>query len=63
MFKQKYFITVESEIPPRICLGDTIYGATVIALEAEQYPDLVDLAWLAKRFPLSRHALSKTRAI
>jgi len=59
MFKQKYIITVESELPPRICLGDSIYGATVIALEKEQYPDLVDLAWLTKRFPLSRHTLSE----
>lgn len=59
MFKQKYFITVESEIPPRICLGDTIYGATVIALEKEQYPDLVDLTWLTKRFPISRETLSQ----
>jgi len=57
MFKQKYIITVESELPPRICLGDSIYGATVIALEKEQYPDLVDLAWLTKRFPLSRYTL------
>lgn len=58
MFKQKYIITVESETPPRICLGDTIYGATVISLEVEQYPDLVDLAWLAKRFRMSRDAIS-----
>lgn len=57
--KQKYIITVESETPPRICLGDTIYGATVIALETEQYPDLVDLAWLTKRFPLSRKTISE----
>ena len=53
MFKQKYIITVESKSPPRICLGDTIYGAKVISLEVEQYPDLVDLAWLTKRFPMS----------
>ena len=59
MFKQKYIITVESELPPRICLGDSIYGATVIALEKDQYLDLVDLAWLTKRFPLSRHTLSE----
>ena len=59
MFKQKYIITVESESPPRICLGDSVYGATVIALEKEQYPDLVDLAWLTKRFPLSRYSLSE----
>ena len=59
MFKHKYIITVESETPPRICLGDSIYGATVIALEKEQYPDLVDLAWLTKRFPLSRCTLSQ----
>lgn len=59
MFKQKYIITVESETPPRLCLGDSIYGATVIALEKEQYPDLVDLAWLTKRFPISRETLSQ----
>jgi len=59
MFKHKYIITVETETPPRICLGDSIYGATVIALEKEQYPDLVDLAWLIKRFPLSRSVLSQ----
>ncbi len=59
MFKQKYVITVESEMPPRICIGDSIHGATVIALEKEQYPDLVDLAWLTKRFPLSRYSLSE----
>ena len=59
MFKQKYIITIESESPPKIFLGDSIQGATVIALEKEQYPDLVDLAWLTKRFPLSRHTLSE----
>ena len=58
MFKQKYIITVESEFPPRICLGDTIYSATVISLEVEQYPDLVDLVWLTKRFPMSRQPLA-----
>ena len=59
MFKQKYIITIESESPPKICLGDSIHGATVIALEIEQYPDLVDLAWLTKRFPMSRETLSQ----
>lgn len=59
MFKRKYIITIESETPPKICLGDSIYEATVIALEAEQYPDLVDLSWLTKRFPLSRETLSQ----
>ena len=59
MFKHKYIITVESDTPPKICLGDKIYGATVIALETEQYPDLVDLAWLTKRFPVSRDTLSR----
>lgn len=44
MFKQKYIITVENELPLRICLGDSIYGATVIALEKEQYPNLLNLA-------------------
>lgn len=58
MFKHKYLITIESDSPPKICLRDSIYGATVIALETEQYPDLVDLAWLTKRFPTSRESLS-----
>ena len=31
----------------------------MIALETEQYPDLVDLAWLTKRFPVSRDTLSR----
>lgn len=57
MFKQKYIITVESETPPKICLGDSIHGTTVIALESEQYPDLVDVAWLTKRFSMSRQTI------
>ena len=59
MFKHKYIITVESDSPPPICVGDKIYGATVVALETEQYPDLVDLTWLTKRFPVSRDTLSR----
>lgn len=59
MFKHKYIITVESDSPPQICLGDKIHGATVVALETEQYPDLVDLTWLTKRFPMSRDTLSR----
>lgn len=59
MFKHKYIITVESDTPPQICLGDKIHGATVIALETEQYPDLVNLAWLIKSFPMSRDTLSR----
>lgn len=59
MFKHKYIITVESDTPPQICLGDKIHGATVVALATEQYPDLVDLTWLTKRFPMSRDTLSR----
>lgn len=59
MFKHKYIITVESDTPPQIWLGDKIHGATVVALETEQYPDLVDLTWLTKRFPMSRDTLSR----
>lgn len=55
MFKHKYIITVESDTPPKIYLGNKIHGATVAALETEQYPDLVDLAWLTKRFAMARH--------
>ena len=36
MFKQKYIITIESESPPKICLGDSIHGATVIAPPQQQ---------------------------
>lgn len=63
MFKHKYIITVESDTPPRICLGDKIHGATVVAMQIEQYPDLVDIAWLMKRFPLSGETLRKKLAL
>lgn len=59
MFKHKYIITVESDTPHQICLGDKIHGATVVTMTIEQYPDLVDLAWLTKRFPISRDILSR----
>ena len=39
-------------------MGDKIHGAAVVALETEQYPDLVNLVWLTKRFPMSRTAIS-----
>jgi hypothetical protein len=57
MFKQKYIITVESERPPQLFLGDTIGGAKIISLKREEYPDLVDTAWLIKRFPMSRKTI------
>ncbi len=57
MFKQKYIITVESERPPQLFLGDTIGGSTIISLKREEYPDLVDAAWLIKRFPMSRKTI------
>lgn len=63
-FLKKYIITIESDSPSKICLGDSIYGTKVITLETEQYPDLVDLAWLMKRFPnVQRNTFSKTRTI
>lgn len=40
-------------------MGDKIHGATVVALETEQYPDMVYLIWLTKRFPMSRDTLSR----
>lgn len=58
MFKHKYIIRVESDTPPQICLGDKIHGATVVALETEQYQNLIDLTWLTKRFSLSREVIS-----
>ncbi|TCB52837.1 hypothetical protein E0H80_02230 [Acinetobacter sp. ANC 4779] len=42
-----------------MCLRDKIHGPTVVSLETEQYPDLVDLTWLTKRFPMSRDTLSR----
>lgn len=59
MFKQKYIIIVESEESPELMVGEFIRGAEVISISREQYPDLVDLAWLTKRFPLSRQTLSE----
>ena len=44
MFKHKYIITVDSETPTKICLRNSIHRAKIIALEIEQYPDLIGLA-------------------
>lgn len=38
MFKHKYIITVESDTPPQICLGDKINGAAVYYVRDRKYP-------------------------
>lgn len=50
----KYVITVESDVPPQIMLGQNLFGGRVIALEQESIPNLVSVTWLMERFKLSR---------
>lgn len=52
MGAHKYIITVESDIPPQIQLGQNLGGAIVTKLEQEKQ-DLVSAADLAKRYSLS----------
>lgn len=50
----KYTITVESDTPPQIMLGQNIFGGKVTGLEMESVPKLVSVSWLMERFGLSR---------
>ncbi|MEX5742553.1 DNA-binding protein [Acinetobacter baumannii] len=52
MGAHKYIITVESDIPPQILLGQNLGGAIVTKLEQEKL-ELVSAADLAKVYGLS----------
>ncbi|MEN8313152.1 DNA-binding protein [Acinetobacter baumannii] len=52
MGAHKYIITVESDIPPQILLGQNLGGAIVTKLEQEKL-ELVSAAELAKVYNLS----------
>lgn len=48
----KYVITVESDVPPTITLGQTIGGAVVKEMKEVDF-ELVPASYLAKRYNLS----------
>ena len=50
----RYTVTIESDTPPKLYLGENIAGGTVVALSAEPKPKLVDVSWLLQRYPLTR---------
>lgn len=53
----KYIITVESEQPPELMLGQLVGGGRVVSLAIEELPKLVDVAWLLARYNMSRPTL------
>ncbi len=55
----KYTITVESDTPPQVMLGQSIFGGKVTGLEMENTPSLVSVAWLAERYGFSKPTIIK----
>lgn len=53
----KYIITVESDQPPELMLGQLVGGGKVVSLAVEELPRRVDVAWLLERYNLSRGTL------
>lgn len=55
----KYTFTVESDTPPKIILGQSIFGGKVVGMEMETVPNLVSVAWLAERYGFSKTTIIK----
>lgn len=56
----RYTVTIESDTPPKLYLGENIAGGTVVALSAESKPKLVDVTWLCGRYTgLSRDRITE----
>lgn len=56
---QKYMITVESDRPPQVMLGQQVFGGKVTGLEIESVPNLVSVAWLSERYGFSKPTIIK----
>lgn len=54
----KYYMVVESEVPPQIFLNDTIPKiGKVVELKVEELPNRVPVAWVLERYPFSRKTI------
>ncbi|WP_151753945.1 hypothetical protein [Acinetobacter soli] len=54
----KYYMVVESDLPPQIFLNDTIPNVgKVVELKVEELPNRVPVAWVLERYPFSRKTI------
>lgn len=50
----KYLITVESDTPPQVMLGQSAFGGEIVGLEMEKIPTLVSVAWLVEKYGMAK---------
>lgn len=55
----KYTITVESDTPPQVLLGQNFDGGKVTALKLEELPNLVSVSWLVNRYGFTKATILK----
>ena len=55
----KYTITLESDTPPQLMLGQSVFGGKVTALEMEKIPTLVSVTWLVEKYGLTKTTIIK----
>ncbi|MDV2439695.1 hypothetical protein QR665_09455 [Acinetobacter gerneri] len=55
----KYIITVESDTPPKVMLGQSIFGGEVVGLTMEKIPTLVSVAWLVEKYGMTKATIIK----
>ena len=55
----KYIITVESDTPPQVMLGQNVFGGEVVGLEMEKIPTLVSVAWLVEKYGMAKTTIIK----
>lgn len=53
----KYIVTLESEKPLNLCLGDQLGNGVIIELKKEELPKRITVAWLSERFNLSKKTI------
>ena len=55
----KYKVTFESDVPPQIMLGQTLFGGKVVGLEMEKVPTLVSVSWLVEKYGFAKTTIIK----
>ena len=55
----KYTITVESDTPPQLMLGQNVFGGKVTGLEMEKIPTLVSVSWLVEKYGFAKTTIIK----
>lgn len=53
----KYTVTLESDAPPKIMLGQDVFGGTVTGLQMEKIPSLVTVAWLVEKYNMTKQTI------